>query len=170
MKSYGRHVHVPSGLGVWWTACNTARISLADCSNSRVTVRISWKIVNINNGYQVKTKAFITVTSWLRSKTCLTRLICAGLDAQDEVVFKTWSSKVSCGVWNNTRSLAEYARVRSFESINGQTQQPSESWLCPFHITGNFKLVMNKVQGQKFAEGHYYLITEKFSGKKWYVK
>ena len=115
----------------------------------------------------LKTKAFITVTSWLRSKTCLTRLICAGLDTQDEVVFKTWSSKVSCGVWNNTRSLAEYARVRSFESINGQTQEPSESWLCPFHITGNFKLVMNKVQGQKFAEGHYYLIIEKFSGKKW---
>ena len=31
---------------------------------------------------------------------------------------------------------------------------------------GIFKLVMNKVQGQKFAEGHYYLIIEKFSGKK----
>lgn len=50
---HDRHVHVPSGLGVWWTACNTARISLADCSNSRVTVRISWQIININNGHQV---------------------------------------------------------------------------------------------------------------------
>ena len=45
----------------------------------------------------LKTRAFITVTSWLRSRTCLTRLICARLDIQDDVVFRTWSSNVSCG-------------------------------------------------------------------------
>ena len=46
----------------------------------------------------LKAKALITVTSWWQSKTCLTRLICARLDTQDEVVFKTWSSKVSWGI------------------------------------------------------------------------
>ena len=46
----------------------------------------------------LKTKAFITVTSWLRSRTCLTRLICARLDMQDEVVFKTWSSNLVVGL------------------------------------------------------------------------
>ena len=62
----------------------------------------------------LKTRAFITVTSWLRSRTCLTRLICATLDMQDEVVFKTWSSNVSCGSRTTPRSLAEDARARSF--------------------------------------------------------
>ena len=62
----------------------------------------------------LKTRAFITVTSWLRSRTCLTRLICARLDMQDEVVFKTWSSNVSCGSKTTPRSLAEDAIARSF--------------------------------------------------------
>ena len=55
----------------------------------------------------LKTSAFITVTSWLRSRTCLTRLICARLDIQDDVVFRTWSSNVSCGSKTTPRSLAE---------------------------------------------------------------
>ena len=62
----------------------------------------------------LKTKAFITVTSWLQSRTCLTRLICARLDMQDEVVFKTWSSVVSCRSRTIPRSLAEDARAGSF--------------------------------------------------------
>lgn len=64
----------------------------------------------------LKTKAFITVTSWLRSRTCLTRLICARLDMQHEVVFKTWSSKVSCESRTIPRSLTEDVRARSFPS------------------------------------------------------
>ena len=62
----------------------------------------------------LKTSAFITATSWLRSKTCLTRLICARLDIQDDVVFRTWSSNVSCGSKTTPRSLAEDVRARSF--------------------------------------------------------
>ena len=62
----------------------------------------------------LKTRAFITVTSWLRSRTCLTRLICARLDIQDDVVFRTWSSNVSCGSKTTPRSLAEDVRARSF--------------------------------------------------------
>ena len=62
----------------------------------------------------LKTSAFITVTSWLRSRTCLTRLICARLDIQDDVVFRTWSSNVSCGSKTTPRSLAEDVRARSF--------------------------------------------------------
>ena len=62
----------------------------------------------------LKTKLFIAVTSWLRSRTCLTRLICVRLDMQGEVVFKTWSSNVSCGSRITPRSLAEDARARSF--------------------------------------------------------
>ena len=55
----------------------------------------------------LKTRAFITVTSWLRSRTRLTRLICARLDIQDDVAFRTWSSNVSCGSKTTPRSLAE---------------------------------------------------------------
>ena len=62
----------------------------------------------------LKTKAFITATSWLRPRTCLTRLICARLDMQDEVGFKTWSSNVSRRSRTTPRSLAEDARARSF--------------------------------------------------------
>ena len=62
----------------------------------------------------LKTKAFIAVTSWLRSRTCLIRLICVRLDIHGEVVFKTCSSNVSCGSRITPRSLAEDARARSF--------------------------------------------------------
>ena len=37
---------------------------------------------------------------------------------QDEVVFKTWSSKVSCESRTTPRSLTEDARARSFLSID----------------------------------------------------
>ena len=48
-------------------------------------------------------------------------------------------------------------------------KEPSQWWLCPSKIAGIFKLVMNKLLGQKFAKGHnmYYVVTEKFSGEKW---
>ena len=64
----------------------------------------------------LKTKALIIATNWLRSKACLTRLICARLDIQDDVVLKTWSSKVRC--WSSTtpRSLADDAGTSSFPS------------------------------------------------------
>lgn len=62
----------------------------------------------------LKTKGFIAVTSWLRSRTCLTRLICVRFDIQGEVVFKTWSSNVSCGSRITPTSLVEDARARSF--------------------------------------------------------
>ena len=62
----------------------------------------------------LKTRAFIAVTSWLRSRTCLTRLICVRLDMQDEVVFKTWISNVSCGSKITPRSLAKDAITRYF--------------------------------------------------------
>ena len=62
----------------------------------------------------LKTKAFITVTSCLRSRTCLIQLLCTRLDTQDEVVFKTWPSNVSCGFGTASVSLAEDARARSF--------------------------------------------------------
>ena len=61
----------------------------------------------------LKTKALIIVTNWLPSKACLTRLICARLDIQDEMVFKTWSSKVRCGSSTTPRSLADDAGTSS---------------------------------------------------------
>ena len=64
----------------------------------------------------LKTKALIIVTNWLRSKAFLTRLICARNDIQDEVVFKTWSSKVRYGSSTTPRSLADDAGTSSFPS------------------------------------------------------
>ena len=40
--------------------------------------------------------------------------VCVRVDMQDEVVFKTWSSNVSCGSRTTPRSLTEDARARPF--------------------------------------------------------
>ena len=93
-------------------SCNNVAKFCTDCSLQIFLFEVLDYTVEQYSNLQ-KTKAFITVTSWLRSRTCLTRLICARLDIQDEVVFKTWSSNVSCGSRTIPRSLAEDARARS---------------------------------------------------------
>ena len=74
-------------------SCNNAR---TDCCLHIFLFEVFLRTVKQYSNL-LKTRAFITVTSWLRSRTCLTRLICARFDMQDEVVFITWLSNVSCG-------------------------------------------------------------------------
>ena len=88
------------------SSCNNVAKFCTDCSLQIFLFEVFDYTVEQYSNLQ-KTKAFITVTSWLRSRTCLTRLICARLDIQDEVVFKTWSSNVSCGSRTIPRSLAK---------------------------------------------------------------
>ena len=77
-------------------------------------------------------KAFITATSCLRSRTCLTRLICARLDTQDGMVFKTRSANISCGSRTTPRSLAQDVTARSFAEIDilkSGRYNPVPSWV-----------------------------------------
>ena len=97
----------------------------------------------------LKTKAFITVTSWLRSRTCLTRLICARLDMQDEVVFKTWSSKVSCESRTTPRPLTEDARARSFPS---RDTLKSGSLACNCRLPKTMSFVLSGFKSKKLLK------------------
>ena len=81
-------------------------------------------------------KVFITATSCLRSRTCLTRLICARLDTQDGVVFKTRSANISCGSRTTPRSLAQDVTARSFAEIDilkSGRYNPVPSWVFWHH-------------------------------------
>ena len=99
------------------------------------------------------------MTASRKNSFCLTRLVCARLDRQDEVVFKTWSSKVSCESRTTPRSLTEDARARSFPS---RDILKSGSLASNCRLPKTMSFVLSGVKSKKLLkhqlrikEGHY---------------